>query len=125
MAPGKWGQGGGCSTAPHVLLQGSYVQPGQLSTFTEGTVEEKQAGCRRRLSPRPAELVLPAEACVARLTEPHGRPCQITQQQQPLLDFISHHVPVTLQLLLNYQACSLAIQGYVPTPWVAARCVSP
>lgn len=90
MAPGKWGQGGGCSIAPRVLPQGSYVQPGQLSTFTEGTVEEKQAGCTRRLSLGPAESVLPVVAYVARLTEPRGCPHQISQQQQqqlPLLDF--------------------------------------
>lgn len=52
---GSGGQGGGCSTAP-------CVWSGQLSAFTEGTIEEKQAGCTRRLRLGPAESVLLAVA---------------------------------------------------------------
>lgn len=45
-----------------VFSWGSFVQLGQLSTFTERTIEEKQAGCTRRLSLGPAESVLPVAA---------------------------------------------------------------
>lgn len=109
------------------------VWPGGLSTFTEGTGEEKQAGCTRRLRLGPAESVPPAVlwpclqspvGVLARSPNSSSCPC-----------LTSHHVLATSQLLLNSgaslpaclcEACSPAARGYVPTSWGCSQvCLPP
>lgn len=122
---GSGGQGG-CSTSPCVWL-------GQLSAFTEGTIEEKQAGCTTRLRLGPADSVLLAMAWPG-LQSHVGVLARSPNSSSSCPCLTSHCVLATFQLLLNSEhhyppACwrpgGSAAQGCVPTPWGCSQvCLS-
>lgn len=118
---GSGGQGGRCSTAP-------CVWPGQLSAFTEGTIEEKQAGCTKRLTLGPAESVLLAMAWPG--SQSHvGVLARSPNSSSSWPCLTSHHVLATFQSLLNserhYPLPAQQHRDVSQLPGVAARCVCP
>lgn len=90
---------------------------GQLWTFTERTVEEKQAGSTQRLRLGPAEFVLPTVAWPGLQNHVGVHSTSPSSSSCPRLT--SHHVLAAFKSLLNSKAAlpSCQLEAWSSTAW--------